>query len=567
MLVHVSVQNIALMEKASMSLGPGMHVVTGETGAGKSLLIDAINLLLGARADLDLLRTGEKSARVEALFDISAAPHARAWLEENGFEAGEEVILARELTDRGRAICRIDGAMVPLAQLRALGALLVDVHAQHEHQSLLQESAHLSLLDRFLGDTIAPVLADMAAAYRNWREACRALQADFGTEADRERRLDMLRYQIQEITSAHLEEGEEERLLARRRVLQHAEKVQQALVDAYGALYEGGEGQAAALDSLRASCALMEGIAPLDERFEALAGRLNDCFYQLEDVCLQLREEKNAFAFEPGELESLEERLEVLRGLKRKYGPTIAEVCAYVQKAMEERDRLENSAQLIEQLTRKRDALEKSMQQQAEKLSLLRREGAKVLEKRVMEELAQLGLGRATFSITFGQAQQMRENGMDEVRFMMSANPGEALKPLARVASGGEVARIMLALKTVFSAVDDIPTLIFDEIDTGISGRAAQVVAEKCWMLGRTRQVMCVSHLTQMAAMADTHWLVEKQIEGDRTVTHLQALDEEGRVGQLAVMASGEPVSPIALSHARKLREDALARQQALSAQ
>jgi len=572
MLAVLRVSNIALIESADLTFDQGLHVVTGETGAGKSLLIDALQLVLGARADATLLRTGATRGGAEALFWLHDARPAADWLAEQGFPEADEVVLSRELHENGRSVCRINGQMVTLAQLKAAGELLVDIHGQHEHQSLLHEKLHRGMLDAYMGQSLSPAKQQLTAIFGEYHAALAQLDRTFSSPEERARRKEDLAFAIKDIEQVSPEPGEEETLRVRRQVLRHAQHIQLNLFGAYQQLYEGlGDRRPAAAAQVSQALSQLQEIAEYSPAYAELATRLQDQYYTLEDICLQLRDEKNQLSQDPGELERLENRLAQIHALTRKYGPDVAAILKFYAEAQAEMEALENSEADRERLQKQVDALGERVLEQAEAVSQLRRAGAVALQTAIGQQLATLGLGGAVFVVEvtspLGDAARLaavNAGGYDAVAFGMSANAGEAVRPLAKVASGGEVARIMLALKTVLSDTDSIPTLVFDEIDTGVSGRMAQVVAEKLSQLALRRQVFCVSHLTQMAAMADTHWLVAKHQQEGRTLTAIAALDEPARCQQLAFMAAGQYAGPEALAHAQALRAEAMRiRQQA----
>lgn len=555
MLVTLNVQNVALIEQASLTFGPGLHVFTGETGAGKSLLMDALHLVLGARADKDMVRLGSDKARVEAVFDLADSPNAKEYLMQQELmeEAETQVFICREITPT-RMVCRINGQMVSLSQLRQLGSHLMDVHTQHEQQALLDEEMHLTFLDKYLGQSIGKQKDALALAFNDYQQVTSKLKQNFGTEQDRERRMDILRYQIREISSAKIEANEEEELLNRRSVLQHAERIIGALYDAYDCLYDGQD-NVAALSQVHRAVQRLSEIDSLGQAYGEMTEKLREIHVALEDVCLQLREEKNGFEVQPGELDAVEERLEALSTLKRKYGGSIEAVLAFLKDAQQQLELIENSQEVLQQLQQELKKCMQAMQAAAEELTAARKQGAVALCQQVTNELSSLGFVKAWFEIEFTTLppEQITLTGQDRIRFLIAPNVGEGTQSLAKTASGGEVARIMLALKTVFSDVDGIASLVFDEIDTGVSGQMAQVVATKLSHLSQKRQVLCVTHLTQMAAMAHTHWLVEKAEEGGRTVTRVRPLQEDERIVQLAQMGSGHEVSASALAHAKEM--------------
>jgi len=557
------VENIALIDHAELEFLPGLSVITGETGAGKSLLVDALQLCLGARADASLIRTGAERGGAEALFSLHDAPAAAKWLDDNGYEDSGEVFLSRELQQNGRNVCRINGIMVTLSNLRELAEALVDMHGQHEHQSLLHEKNHLGYLDSFIGDIMTPALAAFGKTLEQTRAMRRKLESLHGPADERERRRDYLEFVLKEINAAELQAGETEKLEARRALLRHAESIKVALFTAHQQLYDGlGDRRPSALSQVSVSLKAMEGIAEYAESYKAMAEGLNDIYYNLEDICLQLGEAKGGLDEEPGELDRVETRLAAIGGITKKYGGSEENALEMAQKCQKELEELADSEERVAALNARIAEHEEELCKQAQRLHKLREKGAVKLQAAVLEQLKELGFSGASFYIEVSMPQDREEllaamtaQGCERVAFYLSANAGEAAKPLARVASGGEVARIMLALKTITGG--GISTLVFDEIDTGVSGRMAQTVAAKLARLARGKQVFCVSHLPQMAAMADQHFFVYKQEDAGRTATYIVPLDMEGRTHQLAAMSAGQAVTEAALAHAAAMLAEA----------
>ncbi|MDR2515178.1 MAG: DNA repair protein RecN [Christensenellaceae bacterium] len=559
MLFQLKVQNIALIEELVIEFGEGLNVLTGETGAGKSIVIDAMNLALGERADRDLIRSGEQKAQVHALFDISASKKAKALLDENGIPAEDgELVVSRELLLSGRNVVRVNGSLAPLALLKQLSALLVDVHGQHEHQSLMDESRHLAFLDAFAGEALDSARAEVAALYAAWRELSQRLAQIRGGAQQRAQRLDMLQYQATEIESARLRPGEEEELAEKRSLFRNGERIAAALGGALQAL-EGGESAPGALDAARQALTLLGGIAKLSKEFSTLEEALADAVYGLEDVASQLFDQNQGLEFDPKELERAENRLDLIKNLKRKYGADVSAVLAYLDQISGELQQLksgnDDSAALEAELKRAEEAL-----LQAElRLSALRRESGKRFEAGLLSELQDLGMAGARFMLEFNEipseSSALRAlhsaDGLDRLRFLLSANRGEDLKPLSHTASGGELSRIMLAFKALCAG--EVRTMVFDEIDTGISGHMAQVVGEKMCAIGGERQVICVTHLPQIAALGHSHLLVQKREEGGRTITFVEGLTAEQRVVEIARMIGGKEITSSALEHAREM--------------
>jgi DNA repair protein RecN (Recombination protein N) len=557
MLQRIEIHQIALIDKAEVSFTPGLNVLTGETGAGKSILIDALNLVLGVRADRDLIKADSPKAVVEATF-VDGAGACDEILRSLGLEKEEAIILSRELFASGRNVCRINGTLVNNASLRLVSARLIDIHGQHEHQSLFNPALHIDLLDAFGGQALLKAKEAMQADLAALRECTRAL-SEFGAEGgERERRLDLLRYQQREIDEANLEVGEEEQLVRQRELINNAQRIAQAFMQAEHLLYADDSG---ALNSLRAVGHELRTIAPLDLAYEALSAQFDEVFYSIEVVADEVRAQADALSFDPEQAEAIGARLDQIQTLKRKYGADIDAVLTFAQNITEEIDRLTNAEARIRALGAQRTTLIKRLYDRCIALHELREEAAQRFEGRITKELEDLGMGRVRFAVSFApiaaqaeiDAQHFHPNGLDRVEFLLSANPGQPLRPLARIASGGEASRIMLALKNIFAQIDGIECLIFDEIDSGISGQMAHVVAQKMASIARNRQVLCITHLAQLASMADSHYLIEKHGDRHTTATTVRYLDDELRAQEIARLLGGEGEGGHGLMHAREM--------------
>lgn len=539
MLSRLIIKNIALIDKLEVAFSDGLNVLSGETGAGKSIIIDAVNLVLGERADRELIRTGAQTAVVEAWF--SDAHDVDGILTEQQIETGDELALSRELSAAGRNVCRVNGALVTLTVLKNISDALVDVHGQHEHQSLLNEKNHITMLDGF-EEAIGRALAEVGNAYDEYTAVIKRQKALFGDEGDRERRIDILKFQINEIRQAGIAEGEEDELLAQRSRLNAAEKIMEALSGAYASLYEAEPFNA--LSVLKDVSRRLAGIGDVDARYGEMAAKVDDAYYTLEEVASAVRDEMNEEFFDPDALERIEERLALIAGMKRKYGDPLV-TGDFLAGAEQELADLENSEALLKDLTQKAQTLKARLYDRAARLSKLRREAAGRFEKLMVSQLADLGMPEARFEVRFADMPDIgiasfSRNGIDTLEFFISTNRGEPVKPLRKVASGGEVSRIMLALKNIAADKGGIPTMIFDEIDTGISGRIAQAVAEKLQSISRGHQVVCVTHLPQIASMADRHFLITKHSDATSTRTSLTELDEDKRICEIARLTGGD---------------------------
>ena len=561
MLSLLHIENIALIQSADIRFEPGFNVLTGETGAGKSIVIDSIGAVLGERTSRELIRTGAKSALVTAVFtQVPPLP----WLEENGFPTGEEeLLLQRELQGDGRNVCRIDGKLVTVAQLRELGRQLLNIHGQHDGQQLLDPASHLGYLDQFGG--CQPLLEAYQEAYRKWHDIRREMDKLQMDEAERSRRVDTLNYQIQELERAQLKAGEDEELSARRTLLRSAGKLMEAVQSAEFAL-SGDEDRDGACSLIAQAEGEVQGVSSISPELSELSEKLTALRCAADDAADTLRDLSRSFDFSPGELDQVEERLDLLYRLRKKYGPTVEDMLAYLDRCRKELDQIQYADDTLARLEKDLKKAQKEAARRGEVLSQARREAAGALQARVQEELRQLDMPKVQFQTEFtpkGGEAGMDETGLDEVQFLMSANLGEALKPIQKVASGGELARIMLALKNVLAEGDQIGTLVFDEVDTGVSGRAAQKVAEKMAQVARGKQVLCVTHLPQIAAMADTHFSVQKGEREGRTYTRLERLDRSQRREELARLIGGASITPSLLESAEELLRQAEQQKQA----
>ena len=553
MLDLLHIENIAVIEEADITFHPGFNALTGETGAGKSIVIDAMGAVLGQRTSRELIRTGAAKAFVSAVF--SAVPELPV-LRECGLNAGEgELLLQREIYADGRNACRVNGRPVTVAQLRRLGAALLNIHGQHDGQQLLDEEQHESYLDSFgRVEGYLATYGDCYAAMEETRRKIRSLQMD---EAEKARRMDSLQFQIGELERAELKAGEEETLRQRRDLLRNSEKFMSAVQGALWCL-SGGDDGGGAVSALREAAAALAPARNITEELGGLHSRLEDLQSEAYDVSETLRDMADAMEFSPQELDNLESRLDQLYRLKKKYGATVEDMLDYLDQCRKELDRITFASDTVERLEKSLAREREQVMKAAALLSDARKAAAKELERRIQDELRQLDMPRVRFSIVFGE-KEPDPTGVDVVRFLMSANVGEELRPISKVASGGELARIMLALKNVLAENEAIGTLVFDEVDTGVSGRAAQRVAEKLAQVSRRKQVLCVTHLPQLAAMADSHFSVEKGERGGRTYTSVTELDRDGRRLELARLTGGADPTPAMLAGAEELLSAAYA--------
>ena len=547
MLELLHIENIAIIEAADIEFAPGFNALTGETGAGKSIVIDSLSAVLGQRTSRELIRTGAEKAFVSAAFS-GMAPELT---EELGIqpEADGTLLLQREIQTDGKNVCRVNGRPVTVGQLRALGARLLNIHGQHDGQQLLDEEQHIVYLDSFgRVESLAITYAEKYKDFTDIRRQIGALQMD---EAEKARRVDTLQYQIEELRRAKLTPGEEEELTARRGMLRNAEKFLDAVAGADYAL-NGDDSGGGALSALRQAQDALSGVRHLDDAFGQLYERLGEAYSEVYDIAATVEDKRGELDVSPGELDRVESRMDLLYRLKKKYGATVEDMLDYQARCEAELAQIEDAGDTLVRLEQALSKAEKGARQAAQALSDARKAAADRLTAQILAELQQLDMGKIRFAVDFAE-KPLDSDGMDTVRFLMSANVGEELRPIHKIASGGELARIMLAMKNVLSEQDHVGTMVFDEVDTGVSGRAAQKVAEKMARISRRKQVLCVTHLPQLAAMADTHFSVEKGERGGRTYTEVRRLDREQRRRELARLTGGSHVSQTMLDGAEEL--------------
>ena len=563
MLVSMTVRNIALIEHLEIQFHKGMHVLSGETGAGKSIIVDSINLVLGERADRGLIRSGCEKASVEALIDISHSPEVQEILREQELEAdGSLMSIHREITTGERNICRVCGVIVPLTFLRRLTAHLVDVHGQHEHQSLLDSKNHMTFLDSFGDENFLGIRKETETAYRIWRESSTKFSALRKENAQRAERQAYLETRVKDLDAAKLQMGEAEALSAEKKRFAGAEKIDRSIRAAYEEIMGGGREKSVTV-KMREALEAIQMVEDLDPRFKALAERISTAYYEAEEMGIELREILETENYDPERNEAVQDRLDQIRRLERRYGMTADELVTHHE---EIRDELAQLGNMDERLKRaEADYKQKLVQYRtsAAALTQARQNLAAHFEKNMEEQLSDLGMQNTRFACVFEQPEPGQKKiptplGDDHVCFYIAPNPGEPLKPLDKTASGGELSRLMLALKTAGAEHGGIPCMIFDEIDTGISGHIAGVVAQKMASIAQYHQVLCVTHLAQIAAMADTQYLVRKQVEGERTRTNLLTLDHEGRVGEIArLIGVTQSQQESGFAHARAILQTA----------
>ena len=559
MLVSMTIRNIALIENLQIDFGRGMHVLSGETGAGKSIIVDSINLVLGERADRGLIRSGCEKASVEALIDLSDCPAAMEVLHSQELEDDHGLIsIQREISVEGRNFCRVCGVIVPLAFLRTLTELLIDVHGQHAHQSLLDAKNHLTFLDAFGDEAFAALKNKVADAYHIWKESSSRFSALRKENAKRVERQEYLTNRVRELDEAHLELGEADRLSAERARFASAEKIDSALREAYGLVMNGSR-DGSAMDKLRGASEAMSGIGSLEDSYQKLSERLSSAFYEMEEIGLEIRSLLETESFDPERFEETQERLDWIRRLEKRYGMPADELVRHHEEIRDELSRLSTMEDRLKRAEIDYKQKLAAYRQGASQLTQARKQLARHFERLMETQLSDLGMQNTRFSCQFealkpDQKKIPSAEGDDHVAFYIAPNPGEPLMPLDKTASGGELSRLMLAMKAAAADKEGIPCMVFDEIDTGISGHVAAVVAEKMASIARYHQVLCVTHLAQIAAMADTEYLVQKQVVGERTKTTVIPLDDQARVMEIArLLGVTQQHQESGLAHARDL--------------
>ena len=534
MLGQLHIKNIGIIDEITINFEDGLNILTGETGAGKSLIIDSISAITGSRMSKEIIKHGESIALVEACF----------------FENDESKILTREFYQNGRNICKIDGRMVTLGELKSIGEALIDIHGQHDNQSLLNEKTHLNLLDSFCGKDILKLKEEYLKELQEYREIKAKIKAGYGDPAERARRVDLLKYQKDEIELANLKTDEEEELNTTRNLILNSEKIARALNSSYDSIKES------VLENLGLAAKELSSISNIDEKYDKLLQTVNDAYYSLNDVSSDIADYVNEVDFDEEKQQEIEERLDTIFSLKRKYGNDISAILEYLKKISEELDFLENSEEAIKKLEIEKKKKENKLQEIGIKIRDVRKKYAKIIEEQVNKELQELEMKKAYIEFEFREAEEYREDGLDVVQIMICTNTGEGVKPLSKIASGGEVSRVMLALKVVLCKYDEVPTMIFDEIDTGISGQAGKAVAEKMKLIGKTHQVICVTHLPVIAAAGDANYFIEKKEKSGRTITSITRLNEKETIREVARILAGNDISDAVLKHADEIRKN-----------
>ncbi len=558
MLEHLHIKNVALITESEIDFQNGLNIISGETGAGKSMVIDSLNFALGERTSSNFLRKGEKMALVEAVFSVKDKSIFKR-LEENGISIEEDgaILLTRTMNQSGKTICRINGNIVTVGMMKECAEGLLDIHGQHNHQSLLNTAKHIQILDRFCGKELEQAKQDFEVTYKTYKELQKNLEKLLGDEQQRARKIDLLQFQVEEIAQAKLRAAEEEELLETKKRLINAEKIKNLTENSLCLLYHGTEIQSSSIDQLSKALQDIADLTKYDEKVTPIYEALSSVYAQLDDAVRDLKHYSDTILEEPEELENIEERIQLIYHLKKKYGNSVKEILQFYQDATEELDFLSNSEEMVQQLNQKKKKIEQELFQKAENLSNIRKKKAQEIQKEIERQLWDLEMKYGRFMISIEDKKEMTHNGKDKVEFLISANAGEELKPLTKIASGGEMSRVMLALKTVLAKADNIEVFIFDEIDTGVSGRTAQKVAEKMAFIAKTHQIICITHLPQIAAMADHHLLIEKNSEEQKTITTVTALDKEKSVSEIARLIGGVKITETTWLAAKELKEQA----------
>ncbi|MDW8799573.1 DNA repair protein RecN [Clostridium sp. A1-XYC3] len=552
MLLQLNIRNFALIENLTISFENGFNVLSGETGSGKSILIDAVNYVLGSKFNKDLIRTGENKTFVEAIFSLENSK-TYEMLKELDIEAEDLVIISRETFQTGKSITKVNGKSILLSALKTISGTLLDIHGQHENQNLLAPENHISYIDNYGENRIKSILENYREIYNKLNTVKNKIFELTGKDGEREKLIDFLKYQIDEINAANLKANEEEELEEKYKVLSNAERINKTLNVCYSALYNGTDNSQSIYDSLGTVIKELSSLESSFPKVKDICNSLQDAYYNIEGSIEQIRSIKENIYYDENELEYINSRIYQINGFKKKYGKNVREILQYRDNIKNQYEELINSSEIIEELKREQNRLKDDLKVIGYELHKERSCIAENLEVKIKHELDFVGLEKSVFKILVDMEDKFNTNGMDKVQFTISTNPGEPLKSLEKVVSGGELSRIMLALKTVFVDKDQIPSVIFDEIDTGISGRIAQCVAEKMYSISKKHQVFCVTHLPQIACISDMHYWVSKEIKDEKTYTRVRKMNEEEKEYEIARMIGGSQVTKLTLEHAKEL--------------
>ncbi|MGE4213339.1 MAG: DNA repair protein RecN [Anaerotignaceae bacterium] len=557
MLLGLHIKNVALIEEAEIEFGKGLNVLSGETGAGKSMIIDSINFVLGERTSKDFVRRGQAKAQVEAEFEIKDSETLRT-IEEIGVEADDSiVIIQRTMTADGKSTNRVNGTSVTASMLKQISVGLIDVHGQHEHQSLLNAARHMDILDKFCGEKSEQYKADLGVRVKEYKSILAQIKALDGDEDERQKKIDALEFKINDIEDAALKKGEEEALLERKVYLNNIEKITKYTHNTMELLYLGSDEEMSAADKIAQATETVGNLKLIDQECEQIYDELSEVATALDEVIRKFKRYSDEIYSDPEELDEIEERLDLIYRLKKKYGATVEEVLTFKQQAQAELDFITHSEEELKKLTIRKADIFSQIKADCKKMTDLRLKTAQQLEQDIEKQLKELEMKNASFKIVVKQKETFNSKGCDNVEFMISANLGEGLKPLAKIASGGEMSRVMLAMKTVVADAESIDTFIFDEIDTGVSGKTATRVGEKMAAIGKKRQILCITHLPQIAAMADSHFLIEKSVKGEKTVTEVTALNYNGAVEELSRLMGGGEAGNLVTKAAEEMKNHA----------
>lgn len=548
MLTELNIKNFAIIDSLNITFEKGFNVLTGETGAGKSIIVDAVDLVLGGRASSEMIRSGCEEAVVEAAFDISDVKGVSEKLGEMGIEKDDNLVIKRTLSASGKNKVFINGSMATIAMLSDVGEFLVDIHGQHEHQTLMKIERHIDVLDEYAA--LGPLRQEMSGIYSEWNRVKDELESLKSSEADKEKRVDLLRFQSDEIEKAALKVDEDEELLEERKLLSNAERLYESANMALEILYSQS---GSALELIKKAGSKVTDISIIDESMRVTLDAINSASASIEDAALTLRDYVGRISFDPERLNEIEERMDLIGRLKRKYGNTVSEILKYKEEVDRELDGIERAEERIGELEREGERLKDKGLKVAEMLSERRKKGSDELTKKVAKELSDLGMKKAIFEVKMERLNDISAKGSDKVEFLLSSNPGEAPKPLSKIASGGELSRIMLALKKVLANPTGVPTMVFDEVDSGIGGGIAEVVGRKLREVAEGRQVLCITHLAQIAAMADLHYAVSKGENKGRTTTTVSRLSGDERVDEVARMLGGMTITEATKRHAEEM--------------
>lgn len=551
MLANLSIKNVGIIEAVSIDFTEGLNILTGETGAGKTLIIGSIKMILGERISKDIIRKGADSASVDALFCLEDDSLINK-IEELGVELDNELVISREISLNGRNICKVNGRTVTTLELKKIGSLLIDVHGQHDNQSLLDVKKHIELLDSYAQEELELVMNEYQKLYKKRNEIKEKIASLSGEPEEREKKIEFLRFQIDEIDAAELKVGEEEELNEKRKVLGNSEKIVGGLSKAYNLLEDSNESAKSKIQSAIKSISM---ISDIDAKYAELYKGLEDVYYTLEEYSRDIEQYNSEMEIDPRELEVIDERLDLIFNLKRKYGANIQEILNYRDRTANEYEELVNSRELVESLIKQCKEIEQTMRVKASEISAIRQKNAKIIEERLEEGIQDLEMKKARFKISVESSENasFKVNGTDNVEILFSSNLGEDLKPLAKVASGGEISRIMLVLKDVLADSDEVPTMIFDEIDVGISGKSAFAVAKKMKTIADKKQILSVTHLAPIAGAGNNNLFIEKVLENERTFTKVRTLNKEEVIMEVARIVSGDNITGSAIEHAKEI--------------